>query len=499
MKATTTRKHSAKRTFAGVLAAITLATAAVPVAVQSGMLTGITASAASDDPIRYEGGKIILNDDMNTVKDMSVKTILKVLDDVPYCKYITPALETLIDSFIVTEDPTQQKLDEINGKIDCLFEKIDKMQTAIENLVRNELRMDAFYSAYISFKADTEYMARTIRETIDDDELSNVDKLAKIGSLAGKLKDWQSNFGKSLAVLDNYIASTSLGGSSIFDVIYNNTCSIVMFSKEAIEKSRPICEAILQTYTAGCTTIIECLSAQLYVNSLSDDMRDQIDQKYLNEINASNKELLNEIKDVSTHVVGEYKDGYDKSVTYSYLYNATFDGKSKSTLVDKGNCNIDLTWDISVTNFDKIPNVNDSSKNSTKRAQEQADWFNNNVVCNQINGKYVRDIAAYAAEKGTTIRQLLCANGFNTNDIPENTYLITDTAYVDVISDNCFCDKSDAVFKGVNIDAKINLDKNGQVVEDTVKFWKVGMEGCIYWNKWNSNHKGNAGTFNIKN
>jgi hypothetical protein len=51
----------------------------------------------------------------------------------------------------------------------------------------------------------------------------------------------------------------------------------------------------------------------------------------------------------------------------------------------------------------------------------------------------------------------------------------------------------------VNIDAKINLDKNGQVVEDTVKFWKVGMEGCVYWNKWNSNHKGNAGTFNIKN
>ena len=49
MKATT-RKHSAKRTFAGILAAITLATAAVPIAVQSGMMTGITASAAEKHP-----------------------------------------------------------------------------------------------------------------------------------------------------------------------------------------------------------------------------------------------------------------------------------------------------------------------------------------------------------------------------------------------------------------------------------------------------------------
>ena len=47
MKATITKKNSAKRTLAGVLAAIALATAAVPTAVQAGiMIPGITASAA---------------------------------------------------------------------------------------------------------------------------------------------------------------------------------------------------------------------------------------------------------------------------------------------------------------------------------------------------------------------------------------------------------------------------------------------------------------------
>ena len=47
MKATTTKKNSAKRTLAGILATIALATAAVPTAAQAGILTpGITASAA---------------------------------------------------------------------------------------------------------------------------------------------------------------------------------------------------------------------------------------------------------------------------------------------------------------------------------------------------------------------------------------------------------------------------------------------------------------------
>ena len=40
-------------------------------------------------------------------------------------------------------------------------------------------------------------------------------------------------------------------------------------------------------------------------------MRAQIDRKYLDEINASNNELINEIKDVSAHLAG----GNDTSVT----------------------------------------------------------------------------------------------------------------------------------------------------------------------------------------
>ena len=502
MKATT-RKHSAKRTFAGVLAAITLATAAVPVAAQAGILTGITASAASDDSFRIEDGKIILDDDLNTMKDVTAKTIFKILEDVPYCKFVVPALEGLLDTYVGTEDPTQQKLDEINGKLSTLFEKLDKMEQSIKNLLQNELQMSGFYAAYVSFKADTEFLSRKINETMNSTTLSNADKLAKIGSLAGSFKVWKENFDKSLTILNTYITDTSLGrNTSIFDVIYNNSCENVMFANEAIAKAKPVCEAIVQTYTAGCTAIIECLAAQLYVNNLSDDVRAQINGKYLSEIDASDEEIINEIQSVFRHIVSEDNG----NITFAALCENTFKNKTKTTLVNHGLCSINLQATLFTQDFKDIPTKCNAGNDSKKEAEKQVNWFNDNVVKGQISNDYVKDIAAYAASKGKTIRQLLNENGFDTSKIKKDTYIITEKAFSKCYSAsyNGFEDKSDAIFKGINIDGQLKLDKNGKVSDQEVKFWKIGWEGIktiisATVNRWNSSFDGNACRFQLAN
>ena len=498
MKATTTRKHSAKRTFAGVLAAITLATAAVPVAVQSGMMTGITASAAY-----VEDGKIILDEDENMVKDITAKTIFKVLEEVPYCKFVVPALEELLGTYVGTVDPTQQKLDEINTKLSTLFEKIDKMEQSIKNLLQNELKMSAFYTAYVNFKADTEFLSRKINETMNSTKLSNADKLAKIGSLAGSLNVWKENFDKSLTVLNTYITDTSLGSNtSIFDVVYNSSCANVMFSNEAIAKAKPVCEAIVQTYTAGCTAILECLSAQLYVNNLSDDVRAQINGKYLSEIDASDEEIINEIQSVSMHIVSEDNG----NITFAALCENTFKNKTKTTLVNHGLCSINLQATLFTQDFKDIPKKCNAGDDSKKEADKQAKWFNDNVVKGQISSDYVKDIAAYAASKGKTIRQLLNENGFDTSKIKKDTYLITEKAFSKCYSAsyNGFEDKSDAIFRGINIDAELKLDTNGKVSDQEVKFWKIGWEGVptiisATVKRWNKNFDGNACRFQLEN
>ena len=202
---TNTRKTNRKfkRMIASMLAAVMVMTTAATMAASANTDAVVnmntrtamcTAADAGEKSVRIEGGKIILDDDMNMVKDITAKTIFAILDGVPGSKFFTPALEGLLDSYVGTVDQTQLKLDEINNKLDTLFEKIDKMEQSIKNLLQNELNMTAFYTAYVNFKADAEFFSRKINETMNSKTLSNVDKLAKIGSLAGSFKAWKDNF-----------------------------------------------------------------------------------------------------------------------------------------------------------------------------------------------------------------------------------------------------------------------------------------------------------------
>jgi hypothetical protein len=76
---------------AAVIAATTMAyigaSAATDVDAVVHMNSNVTMNIESegeDKPVQYKNGKFILNDDMNLVKDIGAKTILKLLDNIPY-------------------------------------------------------------------------------------------------------------------------------------------------------------------------------------------------------------------------------------------------------------------------------------------------------------------------------------------------------------------------------------------------------------------------------
>lgn len=81
-----------------------------------------------------EETKITVDEDTKMIIDLTSKTLFAFLNEcTPYGKFVTPALETLLGSFIGTpEDPTQKKLDEINGKLDKLFDKIDEAESSLK-------------------------------------------------------------------------------------------------------------------------------------------------------------------------------------------------------------------------------------------------------------------------------------------------------------------------------------------------------------------------------
>ena len=191
---TNTRKTNGrfKRTIASMLAAVMVMTTAAT----------IGASANTDDVIKMntrsaisrsastsftEDTKITVDEDTKMIVDLTSKTLFTFINEcTPYGKFVTPALETLLGSFIGTpEDPTQKKLDEINDKLDKLFDKVDEAENSLKGFFCNELGVQSFYDDLINFKADAESINDTIQKTFKDNTLTNAQKLAKISEMIG--------------------------------------------------------------------------------------------------------------------------------------------------------------------------------------------------------------------------------------------------------------------------------------------------------------------------
>ena len=78
-----------------------------------------------------------------------------------------------------------------------------------------------------------------------------------------------------------------------------------MFGGEALDKAKPICDYLLQVYTAGCTILIESLSAQLFVNCLTDETKAMIPKEYMSHICSSADDIYGEIRRISQKLVGD--------------------------------------------------------------------------------------------------------------------------------------------------------------------------------------------------
>ena len=104
-----------------------------------------------------------------------------------------------------------------------------------------------------------------------------------------------------------------------------------------------------------------------------------------------------------------------------------------------------------------------------------------------IDGEIVKKIAEYANKKGMTIRELLNANGFHTDNLPKNTNFVTVLAYGGSY-DKYFGLRNDqkAWYKGINIDQRGAKEKE-------IKFLHCGYDA--FDNQWNYNSEGYACSF----
>ena len=276
-------------------------------------------------------------------------------------------------------------------------------------------------------------------------------------------------------------------------LVYNHYTNNVMFSGEALDLAKPTSDHVMQVYVAGCSTLLESLSAQLYVNCLSDETKATIDPEYMAHICKDNSDIENEIKVLTASLVGvgtEKKSTsgskwlgvddrptmtitkLDASGTIKAVYDNTFN-KRRTILVDKGHTELRLSPFLGGLDHKSEPYHN--GKYRSNAAEQSANWFNNRIGSSQINADYVHDIVNYAKSKGVSVRTLLNSVGFYTKDIPANATMITSGAWKDVTNSAksifCLYCYQKTYYKGFNIDS-VNPS------EDTIQLLDCG------YNKW---------------
>ena len=535
----TTKKTNGKikRTFTAILAAVmmmsTAATFAASAADTQAVVNMNTSSAMAASGNSF--AVVELDNDLLKVKDVTSATLFKVFEEfTEYGKFFTPALSGILDMFIGGQpDPTQEKLDQINDKIDKLFDRIDKLQDELANSLGNQLGIQSFYETFVSFKSQVQSMRRKINEISKDNSLTKLDKIAKIGSLAGTYSEWDIKFENVLGQLNELIKKPFFTqDGNIFDVTYKHFCSQSMFSGEAIDKAKPLCDSLMQVYIAGVTTITECLSAQYYVTQIPKEYRDQISSEYKSHICLNGNDIEAEIKNIFDFV--DAKSDKKQTVLVGYIgddgkryppdstvteQKTTFLGQEVTIMYINGVRVYKDLREVTVVRSDTIKGMYESAFNKSRRilvnkssngngymvadtlyyanhgdnrncdgkywsnmSELTQNWFNNKAGNNQISFDDIRAMGNYCRSKGISIRTLLNSVGINTSAVPQNTNLVTSkaidgsTSIAQDIFTQCYYQKT--YYKGINIDAVGATEQQYQLLDCGWNLWKGGEQ----WN-----------------
>ena len=270
---------------------------------------------------------------------------------------------------------------------------------------------------------------------------------------------------------------------TIFDLIYKHYTNSVMLSGEALDLAKPVSDHVMQVYTAGCATLVESLSAQLYFNALSADAKAKADPEFAAHICKSNDDIQNEIKAVTKLLTGD--ENSNKADTVKGMYDKTM-GMARTILVNKGHDNIALNAELKVhahqSKFaEGVYNVSKGEKVTNE--------FNREFDKTVLNLEKAKLIADYAKSKGITLRKLLESCGFNVSKLPQNANLVTAKAWDDSVtgwSRIAGYNYQKSFYKGYNIDSAGAGEANAQLLDCGYNSWKfsewnymVGGNACI--------------------
>ena len=495
-----------KRTIASLLAAAMVMTTAASFAASADELPSASASNTVT---------------VDQVFDLGVDTLFTGIEEyVPGGKLFLPFLKPIANDLL--GKGKEISLDDINAKIDDMFKKLDDLNDSLRDSIENITAIQSFDSFHFkTFNSQIQEIISQI-EVIRKLNISEENKYAQIAALVNNSSCWaeSNNVFVTFSNLTQGLKRASLTKKGdIFRLLYEHYAQSSMFSGEALDKANAAAELIMTDYIAGYYALLQCLSAQSKVCSMTAEQKSRIDPKYLarttNEqalINKKVNELKNAVFGDSTIAAEKYIKNYTlyeedpedpaspyiEVPIYAVRYNVTYDETSvigryrsfkntkRNLFINKGTADQEMNTRLGTIGTDSLPyhsnNEGGGREYPIKKAVE--DFKSQISPRAAFSDTQIKAIAAFVNGKGITIRQYLKNNGFNTDVLPGNTYALTSGAYHDMITAGSFGKAVGgtatwhAMFKGINID-EINP------VEKEVTYWHTGCHGCGIIDSWN--------------
>ena len=393
------------------LAAIMTMTVAAPLTASAATLKGnekgtaaVAADNNSDTSGNYDFGidtkdvakwtySIIKDDDkMKTLLQMSEKAVQGIVKKFPEIGYIAGPMMEMINLLYNSENPEttlgtiSKQLEEIQGQIeDAKADIIEAMGTMSD--------MEKFIDQYNLFNAKYQEVSKQVSHTSGFD-ISQETKNALLAEKVGDVKDWYSNDN----LVFNHIALGSFlsgetklvsGQKDIYAAIMDHYSKIVLFGKEAMDKTEQLTADALAVYLESSSQLINCIIAKRNVLLTEGTERSLCDADYCkNKIS----EMLNQIIRVN-----ETLDAYKKNNDPLTLYDRTGNGQQ----------NIVLSESVSKADFNKKKAMNDL------------------VGSKALSDKQLKAIVDYVKTNypGKTLQEYLTYVGFTFSDKSYATYL----------------------------------------------------------------------------
>ena len=458
-------------------------------------VTGKSVSICTPVPLEEadeQNGYKHVEDPENTVwkfiKDFSFEgSIIAVQEMLPYGKVYAPIYKRALAQAYGRKDMT---LEDINQNVNGLYSKIDQASRELKGEIQGTVPISNFDCGFFTpLNSQIKSIASSIQRIREDDKLTPVEKLVMIASKIGRENEWNDN-SNVLQTMANVTAklndSSLVRDQNMFQCIYNYHVKDRMFSSEAKADARPVVDNIMKHYMSAYSVLIDVLAAQYKVNDLIkevgiEEVRKQVDSYYLDRVSTSSSEIFAKINELTEAVFGgnldsSSEDGEGVSEDSVYGKYIAFQNISENIFVNKGKCNIKLNRDdpVSCRHTTKEWLESKGIWEDRKIAQENFNKYFDEVR-SPISADHLKDLAAYACAKNTTIRQVLTGAGFNVSKIPGNATFVSSKAdndwnIGDVFTQMVGSNVQHVFIKGYNIDEKNPTEKKFNI-------WEEGRHG----------------------